>query len=102
MSHLNYRLTAAQSRYTSSLLSMSHCVSQCCREKAPFVLIVEVLAAAGQEGSPQPATAEATDDEGCSGQARRRASGDLYADSAHSFASRRVSTHAQAGPGESL
>ena len=73
----------------------------CCREKAPFVLIVEVLAAAGQEGSPQPATAEATDDEGCSGQARRRASGDLYADSAHSFASRRVTTHAQAGPGES-
>ena len=77
-------------------------MSHCCREKAPFVLIVEVLAAAGQESSPQPATAEATDDEGCSTQARRRASGDLYADSAHSFASRRVSTHAQAGPGESL
>lgn len=75
-----------------------------CREKAPFVLVVETLAADGQntidakaaatssEGSPQP---DETDD----AQASRRPTSGQYADSVNSLLAGRLESHAAAGPG---
>ena len=74
-----------------------------CREKAPFVLIVETLAAEVQtlnnaeastssQGSPD-------DGEGSSRAAVRRQPSSQYADSVQSVLAGRLSSHAAAGPG---
>ena len=78
----------------------------CCREKAPFVLIVETLAADVQPASDVPSTSSQgspeigeEDGEGSARTTARRQASSQYADSVQSLLAGRSSSNASAGPG---